>query len=69
MAGPLKAVVFDLDDTLYDCTGTLLEASRRRAAAVLVEAGLPMSEEDALALQKELADTYGPHFLVFDEIA
>jgi FMN phosphatase YigB (HAD superfamily) len=65
----LKAVVFDLDDTLYDCTGTLLEASRRRAAAVLVEAGLPMSEEEAFALQKELADTYGPHFLVFDEIA
>ena len=30
MAGPLRAVVFDLEDTLYDCTGTLLEASRQR---------------------------------------
>ncbi len=69
MAGPLKAVVFDLDDTLYDCTGTLLDASRRRAAHVLVESGLPLSEDDALALQRELADTFGPHFLVFDEIA
>ncbi len=69
MAGPLKAVVFDLDDTLYDCTDTLLDASRRRAAHVLVESGLPLSEDEALALQRELADTFGPHFLVFDEIA
>ena len=68
MAGPLKAVVFDLDDTLYDCTGTLLEASRRRAARVMTESGLPMDEEGALELQRELADEYGPHFLVFDEI-
>ena len=69
MAGPLKAVVFDLDDTLYDCTGTLQEASRRRAARVLIESGLPMTEDEALALQSELADRYGPHFMVFDEIA
>lgn len=69
MAGPLKAVVFDLDDTLYDCTGTLQEASRRRAARVLVESGLPMSEEEALDLQRRLAEEHGPHFMVFDEIA
>jgi uncharacterized cofD-like protein len=61
--------VFDLDDTLYDCTGTLQEASRRRAARVLIESGLPMTEDEALALQSELADRYGPHFMVFDEIA
>lgn len=69
VTGSLKAVVFDLDDTLYDCTGTLQEASRRRAARVLVECGLPMSEEEALALQRDLAEKRGPHFLVFDEIA
>jgi uncharacterized cofD-like protein len=62
-------VVFDLDDTLYDCTGTLQEASRRRAARVLVESGLPMSEEEALDLQRRLAEEHGPHFMVFDEIA
>jgi uncharacterized cofD-like protein len=28
-----------------------------------------MSEEEALALQKELAEEHGPHFLVFDEMA
>jgi len=66
--GKLKAVVFDLDDTLYDCTGTLLEASRRRAAKVLVESGLPLSGDQALDLQRELAEQQGPHFLVFDEI-
>ncbi len=69
MAEPIRAVVFDLDDTLYDCTGTLLEASRRRAAEVLTDAGLPLGVEETLALQKELADRFGPHFLVFDEIA
>ena len=52
MPGSLRAVVFDLDDTLFDCTGTLIEASRRRAAEVLVEAGLPMSIEEALELQR-----------------
>jgi len=69
VAGPLRAVVFDLDDTLYDCTGTLIEESRRRAAKVLVKHGLPMTEQEATALQTELADQHGPTFLVFDEIA
>ncbi|MFO8008117.1 MAG: uridine diphosphate-N-acetylglucosamine-binding protein YvcK [Candidatus Brocadiia bacterium] len=69
MPGPIRAVIFDLDDTLYDCTGTLLDASRRRAARVLVDAGLPMSEREALELQRALGEEHGPHFLVFDEIA
>jgi uncharacterized cofD-like protein len=53
---------------LFDCTGTLQEASRRRAAEVLVKAGLPMSAEEALELQQDLAQQRGPHFPVFDEI-
>jgi len=68
MAGPFKAVIFDLDDTLFDCAGTLVEASRRRAARALVEAGLPMTEQEAFALQERLAEERGPHFLVLDEI-
>jgi len=36
----MKAIIFDLDDTLYDCTGSLLEASRKRAAKAMVNAGL-----------------------------
>jgi uncharacterized cofD-like protein len=69
MPGPIRAVVFDLDDTLYDCTGTLQEASRRRAAKVLVDAGVPMTVEQAVEVQRELAEAHGPHFLVFDELA
>ncbi len=68
MPALLKAVIFDLDDTVFDCTGSLVAASRRRAAEALVNAGLPMTVEQAFALQNELAEVHGPHFLVFDEI-
>jgi len=68
MVGPFKAVIFDLDDTLFDCTGTLVAASRRRAARALMAAGLPLSEDEAFALQNQLARERGPRFLVFDEI-
>jgi len=68
MRTSFRAVIFDLDDTLFDCTGSLVEASRRRAANALVQAGLPMSAEEALELQQQLAESHGPHFLVFDEI-
>jgi len=64
----IKAIIFDLDDTLYDCTGSLIEASRRRAARALVEAGLPCTEDEIYAMQKELSDKHGPYHLVFDEI-
>ena len=50
----IKAVIFDLDDTLYDCTGSLIDASRRRAARAMVEAGLPSTEEEVYQLQKDL---------------
>ena len=43
-------------------------SDRRRAARALVEAALPLTEEQAYELQRELAEKYGPHFLVFDEI-
>ena len=65
----MKAIIFDLDDTLYDCTGSLLEASRKRAAKVMVKAGLPCTEEEAYLMQKELSEKYGPYYPVFHEIA
>ena len=64
----IKAVIFDLDDTLYDCTGSLIDASRRRAAKALVEAGLPCTEEEVYQLQTELSEKYGPYHLIFNEI-
>ncbi|MFW5923725.1 MAG: uridine diphosphate-N-acetylglucosamine-binding protein YvcK, partial [Planctomycetota bacterium] len=66
--GSFRAVIFDLDDTLYDCTGSLIRVSRRRAAEQLVDAGLPLSVEETVELQGKLAEAHGPHFLVFDEI-
>ncbi len=64
----VKAVIFDLDDTLYDCSGSLIDASRRRAAKALVEAGLPCTEEEVYQLQKELSEKHGPYHLIFNEI-
>ncbi|MGR3309783.1 MAG: YvcK family protein [Candidatus Brocadiales bacterium] len=64
----INAVIFDLDDTLFDCTGLLVEASRRRAARAMIEAGLPCTEEYACQLQKTLSEKYGPYYHVFDEI-
>lgn len=65
----MKAIIFDLDDTLYDCTGSLLEASRRRAAKAMVNDELNCTEEEAYLMQKELSEKFGPYYLVFNEIA
>jgi uncharacterized cofD-like protein len=65
----MKAIIFDLDDTLYDCTGSLLEASRKRAAKAMVSAGLPGTEEEAYLMQKELSEKHGPYYPVFNEIS
>ena len=65
----VKAILFDLDDTLFDCYGLLVEAARRRAARAMVQAGLPCSEEEAYQKQIELAEQHGPRFDVFDAMA
>ncbi|MFQ5685891.1 MAG: uridine diphosphate-N-acetylglucosamine-binding protein YvcK [Candidatus Scalindua sp.] len=65
----MKAIIFDLDDTLYDCTGSLLEASRKRAARAMVNVGLPCTEEEAYLLQKKLSEMHGPYYPVFNEIS
>ena len=65
----IKALIFDLDDTLYDCSGALVDSARRRAAKAMVEAGLPCSEEEAYRLQVEITARHGPRYRVFDQIA
>jgi len=65
----IRAVIFDLDDTLYDCSGQLVESARRRAAAAMVRAGLPCTEEEAYQTQVELEESFGPKFDVFERIA
>ncbi len=65
----VKALLFDLDDTLFDCCGLLVEAARRRSARAMVQAGLPCTEEEAYRRQIELAEQHGPRFDVFDAMA
>lgn len=51
----IEAVIFDLDDTLFDCTGQLTEPARRRAAETLATA-IPDSDASALhSIQAKLA--------------
>jgi len=68
MAG-IRAVIFDLDDTLYDCSGQLVDSARRRAAAAMVKAGLPCTEEEAYNEQVRLEQVYGPMLDTFERIA
>jgi len=65
----IKAILFDLDDTLFDCCGLLVEAARRRAARAMVAAGLPLTEEEAYEEQILLAEQHGPRYTVFDAMA
>lgn len=56
----IKGIIFDLDDTLYDCTDSLQEAARHRAAQAMVKAGLPLTLEEAHQLQVSLMEQHGP---------
>jgi len=51
-ARPLITVVlFDLDDTLYDCMGQRVVAAHRNASRTLAAAGLPASADQILKLR------------------
>ncbi|NQT84119.1 uridine diphosphate-N-acetylglucosamine-binding protein YvcK, partial [bacterium] len=65
----IKGIVFDLDDTLYDCTVHLREAAQRRAARAMLGAGLPLTLEEAYRLQIKLMEEHGPRFRTFARIA
>lgn len=47
----ITVVLFDLDDTLYDCFGQRVVAAHRNASRALVEAGLPASADEILELR------------------
>ncbi len=59
LSNRIKAIIFDLDDTLYDCSGTLVLKSRKLAAKIISKA-IKCSETEALKLQLELEDRLGP---------
>ena len=46
----IKAIIFDLDDTLFDCTATLVDSARKRAAKAMLENDFP--EKEAIIYNK-----------------
>ena len=50
----LRAVVFDLDDTLFDCFGQCVGPAHGEAARAMVAAGLRAAEEDVLRARLSL---------------
>ncbi len=55
----IKAVIFDLDDTLFDCTGQLTDPARLRAAKKMADAIPSLSANELARLQADLAETLG----------
>lgn len=54
----IKWVAFDLDDTLFN--GTLLvEKARRAAISMMIEYGLPVSEDAAMKIMEEIVTEFG----------
>ncbi|MFH1545012.1 MAG: uridine diphosphate-N-acetylglucosamine-binding protein YvcK [archaeon] len=50
----IKAVIFDLDDTLFDCSGMLVENARKRSVKAMVKAGLNLGEKELMQEQKKV---------------
>jgi uncharacterized cofD-like protein len=44
----IKAIIFDLDDTLYDCSNTLTEGAQARAVEAMIAHGLNASVGEAM---------------------
>ncbi len=64
----VKAIIFDLDDTLYDCSGTLV-LKRKKLAAKVISKAIKCSETEALKLQLEIEERLGPKADIAREIS
>ena len=66
-SGNIKAIIFDLDDTLYDCSGTLVLRGRRQVAGKIARL-IKCSEEEAYSLQLEMEEKYGVKANIYEKI-
>ena len=63
----IKAIIFDLDDTLYDCSGTLVLQGRRQVAKNIAKI-INCSEGEAYTLQMEIEKKYGTIVDIYEKI-
>ncbi|MDD5162607.1 MAG: uridine diphosphate-N-acetylglucosamine-binding protein YvcK [Candidatus ainarchaeum sp.] len=63
----IKAIIFDLDDTLFDCTGQLVEAARQRAAAAMAKF-IEKPKEEIYGQIVETEGRLGPKADVFGNV-
>ena len=55
----VKGILFDLDDTLFDCTGQLTHSARQRAAQTIVTKEPTLAVADLIQAQETLSQTLG----------
>jgi FMN phosphatase YigB (HAD superfamily) len=55
----IDGVIFDLDDTLFDCTGQLSGAARQRAADVICSQKPDLDIQTLIQCQETLSETLG----------
>ena len=59
MTTKIRGIIFDLDDTLFDCTGQLTQPARRRTAQIFASAHPDLSIETGYRQQVLLSQTHG----------